>query len=282
MIKNIFIFTAFFLLMSQKSYAEYYNLKKETKLVEFQHEKDTRKVKSESSPKSLNAVGKLGFKKYLSRNKFKNKGMKLNCTANLIAPEGNIGSNLILTARHCLSDEITIYTWTSMDNNGNEVVRNAKLAHKEKSSDWAILKLSKSISHSKIKPLIAKNINFKEDNFKKSESESFTVAGFSMDWLGNYGKKLTYEENPVFVCTADGERHSGQIGAVTYQGDSGGAVIYEDENKSSYLVGIMSHIVKNKELFKSSKGSFGNITGHFVSFIGYETFFSILNKHFYR
>jgi hypothetical protein len=155
------------------------------------------------------------------------------------------------------------------------------LVHKEKSSDWAILKLTKSISYSEIKPLIT-NMEMGKNKLKKSESESFTVAGFSVDWLGNYGKDLTYEENPLFVFTEDGDGHSGQIGAVTYQGDSGGAVIYEDENKSIYLIGIMSHIVKNKDLFKSSKGSFGNLTGHFISFVGYDKFFSILNKHFYR
>jgi hypothetical protein len=74
----------------------------------------------------------------------------------------------------------------------------------------------------------------------------------------------------------------GEIGAVTHQGDSGGAIMYKDEDDINYLVGVTSYIEKDDNTFIGSKGSIGSTTGHFVNFVNYDDFFSVFNKYFYR
>jgi hypothetical protein len=257
-----------------------HSLKDEVRLVEFQHKLDTRKIKSKSSPELLNAVGKLGYRrsKINSGSKIK-RNLKLDCTANLISQNDKKDSNIILTAKHCLFEGIRQYTWTSSTNSGEKITRRAKVVYQDKEEDWAILKLTKKIDYKDVNPLIVDKEKFKNANFEKEQASAFTVAGFSVDWLGSYGKHLTYEENPSFLCIGDGKNRMGEIGSITYQGDSGGAIIYEDDNESKYLVGIMSHIKNNDSLFKSAKGSLGNISGYFISFVDYDMFFSVLRKY---
>ena len=94
----------------------------------------------------------------------------------------------------------------------------------------------------------------------------FFYAGYSMDYLGNYGKELTYD-NPKYVKLGN-KNGFGEVGSLTYQGDSGGAVIYNDEESDTqYIVGVMSYIQNNANAFKNEVNKFGNISGHFVDLL---------------
>lgn len=233
------------------------------------HENDHREIKNELSPEYLNAIGSLGYmdehEKYRSK-KYKN----IECGANLIATEKGIGSDVIITAEHCIFDTINTYTWTSFNNKNEKIFRTGKLFYKNKKADIAFIKLSRVVDYKDIKPLIIKdNINFENDNF--------LVGGYSMDFLGNYGKKLTYD-SPEYVKLGS-KNGFGEVGSITYQGDSGGAVIYNDEKSDTqYIVGVMSYINNNANAFKNEVNKFGNISGHFVDFINYKPFFSFIKE----
>jgi hypothetical protein len=248
-------------------------------VVRLRHREDTRKTLNKLSPKILNAVGKLSYKKFKKNQRIKN--LKLNCTANLISPISGEGSDIVLTAKHCLYDSVRTYSWRSQNDKNELIERTAKVIYEDKDMDWAILKLKSKINHKEIKPLIINKKAFNNKKFKNKEKEDYMVAGFSVDWLGNYGKKLTYEDKPNFIKINESKAHISSIGAVTYQGDSGGAIIFKGEENEGYLVGIMSYISGDKNLFKNEKGMFGNLKGNFLDFVNYDSFFSVIKSVFY-
>lgn len=238
-----------------------FNLFTETIRLNRRHEFDDREVKNDLTPKYLNAIGSLG---YIDKNKRIKSRKNIECGGNLIALEKNIDSNLIITAEHCISHSINTYSWTSYNNKNEKVFRKGKLVLTDKKNDIAIIKLTKSISFKEIEPLIlAKDINI--------ENENFTVAGYSVDSLGNYGKNLTYDIKPDYVKIFK-NRGIGEVGSITYQGDSGGAIIYNSiKDNTHYLIGIMSFIEKNKNIFKNEVGILGNLSGYFVDLINNES-----------
>lgn len=234
------------------------------------HDNDDREVKNNLTPNYLNAVGSLGYvnkHERLRSNKYQN----IECGANLIALETNVDSNLIITAEHCIEDHIKKYTWSSFDSNNNKIFSEGNVIYKNKEADIAIIKLKKYIPHSKIKPLLLpnNNITYIEKN------TNYSVAGYSIDSLGNYGKNLTYDESPEFIKISN-EKGFGEVGSITYQGDSGGAVVYSEDGDNHYLVGIMSYIEKNKNAFTNEVGRFGNLSGHFVDLVNYEAIYGSL------
>ena len=222
-------------------------------VIRLRHREDTRKNLNKESPSLLNAVGKLSYKRSKRNMEAIAKKISLNCTANLIAPIKGLGSDIILTAKHCLFKEIKRYTWVSQDKNNNKIKREGKVIYSDDNLDWAMIKLTKAVEYKDINPLIVNDEMFEKENFKKLEKENYLVAGFSIDWLGDYGKKLTYEDKPNFIEIKENKLHEGKIGAITYQGDSGGAIIYKNEKNEGYLVGIMSYIRGDKNLFKNEK-----------------------------
>lgn len=251
------------------------NAKSNASTIEFQHDSDKRKIKSESSPLSLNAVGKLTHK----RKRDKRNKVKLNCTASLIAPVTEMGSDIILTAKHCVSDDIITYKWITNNKDG-KIERIAKVIYEDKENDWALLRLKEAVLYKDISPLLIDNSTFDNKNFKNEDPNDYIVAGFSVDWLGDYGKTLTYEDSPSYIDFSDNKNDGiGDVGAITHQGDSGGAIIYENDSVN-YLVGIMSYIDSDKTLFKSANGTFGNLSGHFISLIKYESFYSVIATFF--
>lgn len=234
------------------------------------HELDDREVKNENSPDYLNAIGSLGYvndKYKVKSRKFQN----IECGASLVSIEKNKDSNLIITASHCVLDNIKKYTWTTYDSKNEKVFRKGKLLFNDTDNDIALIKLTRRVSYKQISPLIISN------DYKSLEEGHFAVAGFSVDSLGEYGKYLTYDETPNFITLGNEKKKNGEIGSITYQGDSGGAIIYNDkENNTQYLVGIMSFIAKNKTLFENEIGKFGNISGYFVDLINYESIYKNL------
>ena len=232
------------------------------------HEHDDREVKNDLTPDYLNAVGSLGLINKHERLRAK-KYRNIECGANLIALDKNQDSNLVITAEHCIDPKFKEYSWTSFDNNNKKVFREGKLIYKNEETDIAIIKLKKQVSQEQIKPFVLSN-----NKIHNSEG-NYVVAGFSVDSLGNYGKNLTYDENPDYIKLS--ENGFGEIGTITYQGDSGGAVVYNDPvDDTHYLVGVMSYIEKNKDIFINEVGKFGNVSGHFVDLVNYESIYNSL------
>ncbi len=234
---------------------------------------DKRQVSS-GSAKQFNAIGRLGFNRQ-GKSKRSMQYIKINCTANLVSLKRSSKSNLVVTAEHCLSNKVDKYVWSSLKNNGGKIKRNAKIVHRDDEFDWAILKLNRSVPEADIEPILLNenNINNIQLNDK---STSIMVAGFSMDELGDYGQKLTYDLDPLLIGV-DKEKedtHIGKVQSVIYQGDSGGPLIYRS-NGLNYLLGIISYIEKDANLLKTAKGKFGNTQGYFVNLVGYKNFFRI-------
>lgn len=233
------------------------------------HEKDHREIKTPLSPEYLNAIGSLGYvdeHEKLRSKRYKN----IECGANLISTEKGVDSDVIITAEHCIFDTINTYTWTSYNNENEKIFRKGKLFYKNKKADIAFIELTQKVKYKDIKPLIIQdNIDIQSDNF--------LVGGYSMDYLGNYGKELTYD-SPKYVKLGN-KNGFGEVGSLTYQGDSGGAVIYNDEESDTqYIVGVMSYIQNNANAFKNEVNKFGNISGHFVDLINYKPFFNFIKE----
>jgi hypothetical protein len=211
------------------SYAS--SAKRNASTIEFQHDSDKRKTKSESSPLSLNAVGKLTHKR--KRDRWNR--VDLNCTASLIAPATEMGSDIILTAKHCVSDEIITYKWITNNKDG-KIERVAKVIYEDKENDWSLLRLTDAVLYSDVNPLLIDDSTFDNKNFKNEDPNDYIVAGFSVDWLGDYGKTLTYEDSPSYIDFSDNKNGGiGDVGAITHRFDSGSAIIYENYSVN-YLV----------------------------------------------
>jgi hypothetical protein len=104
-------------------------------VVRLRHREDTRKSLDDSSPKVLNTIGKLNYKKHKKNADAIAKKIRLNCTANLIAPIKKMGSDIILTAKHCLFKEIKLYNWESQNSKGEKVRRKAKVHYIDDAND---------------------------------------------------------------------------------------------------------------------------------------------------
>lgn len=247
------------------------NLNADISYIDKLHELDHRKVKNKSSPMFLDSVGSLG---YINSQISKLKNINIECSGILVSSQKNNNGNKILTSEHCLSDEhIETYTWLSQTKN-KRIFRKGKVIYRDKVNDLAIIKLKKSINYNDIKPLIFKpNIKIKRKNY--------LVAGYSIDFLGNYGKLLTYDK-PDYVHWGI-ESGIGKIGSITYQGDSGGAVIFNDtETNTQYIVWLISFIRKTNTVFLNEKNKYGNISGYFTDLINYQPSIQSLKDYFYK
>lgn len=267
-VKYIKFFLFFFAIFSNFSHGSTLSIKKNAEIIKTRHRLDKRKVKNSSYSSSLDAVGKLTH-----YGRKRGSKTKIDCSASLIAPDFEMGSDIVITANHCLSEDVISYKWLSKTQQG-KIERVGKVIYQDKENDWALINLNNPIDHNEIKPLI---INY--ENINELTTEKITVAGFSMDWLGDYGKKLTYEDNPKYIKLSKTNSNIGKVGALTHQGDSGGAIIYQEEEQG-YLVGVMSFISPDKNLFKSTKGTFGNLSGYFLDFFGNRGFHNIVQSYF--
>jgi Trypsin len=196
---------------------------------------ERRETYNAQSPEWLRAVGRL----QVPSRKF-NAGHARhyieNCSATLVRRGHSQSANTIVTAWHCLefySDlsrtiHFTLPRATTPDlQYSARILASGGAMH----SDWALLRLDRSISTSD-----SPGIQLATELLQ--EEAPIFMAGYSRDsGLGDTGKNLTYDAN----CKIDS--HSTRLGETdcqAYKGASGGAVVSIGDDGHPQLYGIIS------------------------------------------
>jgi len=213
---------------------------------------DPRLVRGASSPKWLEAVGRLVSTKSATK--------KEQCSLTLVSDHPSKDGIIAVTAGHCVDHwnegsgnyKVGKNEVTFKSNNGKTIRRSiskvfkAEMAH----ADYAIVKLDSPIKKSDIEPLINAPYDYAdmmdEDTFGESFKPYATMAGYSADTgKGKKGKVLTYHEK----CQLNGGQSGLKKGyCYSYQGASGGPVAVTvdladmadetwQEGKRTYFVG---------------------------------------------
>jgi hypothetical protein len=190
---------------------------------------DPRKVRSASSPKWLEAVGRLVSTKSSKE--------KEQCTLSIISNHPSKDGIIAVTAGHCVDHwyqggnryKVGANTVTFTSNSGKTITRSIEKVLKASmsSGDYAIVKLNSSVKKEDIKPLISAPYDYSdllnEEMFGEKFKPFSTIAGFSADkGLGKKGKVLTYHEKCRLNGGGPGDKKSY---AYSYQGASGGPVV---------------------------------------------------------
>jgi hypothetical protein len=200
---------------------------------------DPRKVFTKSSPKWLEAVGKI-----LIPNR---DGKSIEqCSLTLVTDDLKKDSIIAVTAGHCLEDWINggayltapaLITFTTQEEKKIERRVDEVLYISARAPDYAVVKLNKKILNSTIKPLLIAEDAFRDsfgtgylqdDDFNGGpghERAFGTIAGYSADTsplYGNKGKNLTYDEDCYFN---GGSKLLISTECYSYGGSSGGAAV---------------------------------------------------------
>jgi V8-like Glu-specific endopeptidase len=189
---------------------------------------DPRKVRTSTSPKWLEAVGRLVSTKGDGREQ---------CTLSVIVNHPSKDGVIGITAGHCVDHWYEDQNKFSVETNKVRFESNAGTIHirsiekvlkaSMSSGDYAIVKLNEAVKKSDIKPLISAPYDYLDLLDPEIFGEKFkpfaTMAGYSADTgLGKKGKVLTYDEN----CSLRGGGNGNKKGyCYTYQGASGGPVV---------------------------------------------------------
>ena len=245
---------------------------------------DTRKVRSENSPKWLEAVGKL--------TSTISKGKEESCSIVLIADHPEKNGIIAVTAGHCVDHWYNGQeSYKAGENqvrftsNSGKVINTSiseVLRAEMNPGDYAVVKLESKISNSDIKPLL--NAPFKYGvmlDDEEFEGGYATMAGYSADsGLGQKGAVLTYDER----CQLNGGASGLKKGiCYSYRGASGGAVVVtvdlEDMPIAEALmdIGIQSYFVGTisgrRNADNNSKTMFTE-NSHYSHFL-----FAVLKEH---
>lgn len=213
---------------------------------------DPRKVRSSSSPKWLEAVGKVVSKISSTKNE--------QCSLSIISDSPEKDGIIAITAAHCVDHWVNAdgtfdvgYNQATFVSNSGKVIKRSivqVLKAEMNPADYAIVKLNSPVKKSDIKPLINAPYHYSdlldEEMFGESFKPFATMAGHSADkGLGKKGKVLTYDEK----CRLNGGASGMKKGyCYSYEGASGGAVVVtvalgdmadEDwqQEKRTYFVG---------------------------------------------
>lgn len=190
---------------------------------------DPRKVRGTSSPKWLEAVGRLVSTKSSTE--------KEQCSLSVISNHPSKDGIIAITAGHCVDHwyqggeryKVGANTVTFQSNSGKTITRSIEkvLTSRMSSGDYAIVKLNAPIKKEDIKPLISAPYDYgdllDEEMFGEKFRPFATMAGYSADkGLGKKGKVLTYDER----CRLNGGQPGNKKGYChSYQGASGGPVV---------------------------------------------------------
>lgn len=189
---------------------------------------DPRKVRTSSSPKWMEAVGRL--ENTLSSNK------KEQCSLTLISDHPSKDGIIAVTAGHCVdhwvkgdgSFDVGKNEASFLSHSGKTIKRSITQVLKAETDkgDYAIVKLNASIKKSEIEPLINAPYDYSDmldaDMFGEKFKPFATMAGYSADTgKGQKGKVQTYHEG----CQLNGGSSGMKKGyCYSYAGASGGAV----------------------------------------------------------
>ena len=214
---------------------------------------DPRKIFAKSSPKWLEAVGKISVP-------HRTKNEKTDCSVSLLTDHLDKDSIIAVTAGHCMKNwnfpgqdpkAPAVITFTKKD--GTKVTRSVEkiLSMSPSEGDYAILKLNKTVPNSLVKPLLIADGPYRgADGFGYLEFDEFTggpghkkafgtLAGYSSDsspQFGNKGQNLTYHED----CHLNGgEASIKSTKCWSYKGASGGAtVVTVDQGDYNDNIGV--------------------------------------------
>ncbi|PKG82036.1 hypothetical protein CXF85_16045 [Colwellia sp. 75C3] len=206
---------------------------------------DDRKVRSSSSPKWMEAVGKLNVD-----------GVKT-CTLTLVEEDEDKDSRIAITAYHCidivLGNKNKELNATFTSNSGKVIKATAKVLNHGGGDlhDWAILLLDKTISKEDVRPLLisGESVVSLREGVEDGDYENLveTAVGHSADAtrsLGNKGKNLTYDND--CKINMDQNNYSSSRWAKDcdiYPGASGGAYVtsitFDDGETEHYISGII-------------------------------------------
>ncbi|MFT6070085.1 MAG: V8-like Glu-specific endopeptidase [Bacteriovoracaceae bacterium] len=190
---------------------------------------DTRKVRGATSPKWLEAVGRLVSTKSSTE--------KEQCSLTIISNHPSKDGIIAVTAGHCVDHwyyggndyRVGANTVTFQSNSGKTITRSIEKVLKSSmsSGDYAIVKLNSPVKKEVIKPLISAPYDYvdllDEEMFGEKFKPFGTMAGYSADkGLGKKGKVLTYDEK----CRLNGGVSGNKKGyCYSYGGASGGPVV---------------------------------------------------------
>ncbi|PCJ49564.1 MAG: hypothetical protein COA74_05250 [Gammaproteobacteria bacterium] len=189
---------------------------------------DTRTVRSSSSPKWLQAVGKMIT--HTSSTK------QVQCSLTLLSDRPDKDGIIAVTAGHCVDHwlfskgfQIGYNQVTFTSNSGKKIKRSIVEVLKVELNpgDYAIVKLNRAISRLDIQPLLSSYYHYSDllndEDFSQAFDAYATMAGYSADrGLGQKGKVLTYDRK----CLLHGGGRGLKKGYChAYDGASGGAVV---------------------------------------------------------
>lgn len=242
--------------------------------------RDRRKARSASSPKYLNAVGKLSVVLTINGKNF----LSI-CSANLVAKKEKTPSKILTSASHCFHKKgatVKKITWNTYDQNNEVIEYSAKLLKSEVSSDTALLSLNSPVPFAKVKPLLLiEGLKYEDEttgDLLDMYGSTATAAGYSSDVIkGNNGKILTYTEDLEFddieIARDSYGRKVERVEAVSYGGASGGALILrlnsefrsdldlDENNDQEVFMGILANVQAqsiHRDTLYSSNGVHGS------------------------
>lgn len=232
---------------------------------------DHRKVKTQSSPAVLDAVGRI----IVSHTDDKTENT---CSGTLIATTPGQPSRVINSAGHCFGEtktgalyDLESIKWITTTKSGKSVEKLLKLEAYNLKQDAAILSFEEKIPFSEIRPVLIENeVTMSPSDMVFYNKQSVIIsAGYSSDdYKGEDGSVLTYDDEINYKDFSDELGTYGNyfsMNTVVFSGASGGALLIftdlseEDiENPYSqfYLVGtILSISGKGNEVFGLSDTS---------------------------
>lgn len=247
---------------------------------------DPRKIRTNASPKWLEAVGRVVSEK--------DNGTQEQCTLSVVVNQPTKDGVIGLTAGLCVDHWITgngefqveKNTVTFWSNTGEEIQRSIVeiLKARMADGDYAIVKLNTRIPRRKISPLVSSPYEYSDlldrelfgDEYEDYPDEIVgkvfnpyaTIAGYSADTtLGQKGKVLTYHERCQLKGGGPGDK---KAYCYSYQGASGGPVVVtvdlhefgDDYGLSGTQHLIVGTIVGSEGNDNSSKTMWTN-TGHY-------------------
>lgn len=192
---------------------------------------DRRKVKTESSPAVLDAVGRI----IVSHADEKNENT---CSGSLIATTPGQSSRVINSAGHCFGEtktgaliDIKSIKWLTTTKSGKRVEKLLKLEAYNLKQDAAILSFDEKIPFSEIKPILIENevtMSPSDIIFYNKQSVIISAGYSSDDYKGQDGAVLTYDDGISNKDFTDGLGTYGDyfsMNTVVFSGASGGALL---------------------------------------------------------
>lgn len=242
------------------------------------HPDDKRKARSASTPKYLNAVGRL-----LITHSDGKVGI---CTAQLTSYTPGEASRVLTSNAHCFDGNVESIRWETFTNGGKVISKRAFLKHAEDNTDTAVLVLRDKVPFNQVQPLLMDNEGYDAKGMIQAyATRGLVAAGYSSDQeKGGSGSKLTYDDSIRASKAEDVDYLFTIVDTVTFKGASGGALIAKhsefgeynlrptaNPHKQHFLVGTLIGNIVNKPSneITSANGAVGGNKSIFSNYNNY-------------